>query len=373
MRNVALAIIGWLFSVSAAFASIGIVTELTGTAIVKRGDQSIAIEQNLSIEISDQIETKNGTVKITFNDNTVITVTESSSLSIKDFKFNQQTRRGNLNLRANLGTVRYVSGEIAHQDPKQVNIQTPTATIAVRGTDFVMAVQETGSSMIMLMPTCEIENNINLKGLTCGSGKIDVETPVGVVNLDKPYQATLVDTSNSMPSEPVIVMLNGMGINNNLFITPPITETGQTIITLAKNAARQTGITRPDSINDDNDNERQQVATRSDRRVKEKTEEKTSTDIKIPGQEEKDYIANQTASRSETDNEFVFELWKDKSETIQVGWQYESLSQNNRNYTSIVMPVDTKVQVIVSQDMQVNSYLFATSPQGSITVVQNFR
>jgi len=112
---------------------------------------------------------------------------------------------GKLSLKAAAGTVRYVSGNIAHNNPNSVKINTPTAAIAVRGTDFVMAVDETGKSLIMLMPSCEVEQNVNLKGLTCGSGRIDVDSGNTIITLDKPYQATIVETAATAPSTPVIV------------------------------------------------------------------------------------------------------------------------------------------------------------------------
>ena len=56
-----------------------------------------------------------------------------------------------------MGTVRYASGQIAKANPQQVGIQTPTATIAVRGTDFSMTVDEVGQSLVMLVPSCKDE------------------------------------------------------------------------------------------------------------------------------------------------------------------------------------------------------------------------
>ena len=157
-----------LILAGSAWAEIGSVTESTGTAIIKRGKNTIQIAKGTLIEVNDKVETKNGKVKIVFKDDTNVTVTESSSLIIDDFVYDPKSGAGKLGLKAAAGTVRYVSGSIA-KDPKNVKINTPTAAITVRGTDFVMAVSETGGSMIMLMPRCEIEQNVNLKGLTCGS------------------------------------------------------------------------------------------------------------------------------------------------------------------------------------------------------------
>ena len=385
--RVASLIIGLLMAGS-AWAEIGSVTESSGTAIIKRGRDTIQVARGTLIETNDRVETKNGRVKIVFKDDTNVTVTESSSLVIDDFVYDPKSGAGKLGLKAAAGTVRYVSGAIA-KDPKNVKINTPTAAIAVRGTDFVMAVSETGASMVMLMPTCEIEHNVNLKGLTCGSGAIDVETPAGIVKLNRPYQATLVETLNGMPSPAVIVALNGMAIGNNLMITPPQTTTGANVITAARAAAVATGDAKKsegkkEEKDDAKDDEKQAVAAKSDStssKTKSKTsgtatddEEKTTVAANSIEQTNKDALANEVASVGETENPFVKKLFKDKSETQQVGWLYESLSPNSRNYTNVVMPLNTQVQVTVTQDMQTSSYNFsAGKAQGQIVINQNYR
>jgi hypothetical protein len=389
--RVASLIIGLLMA-GTAWAEIGSVTEASGTAIIKRGKDTIQIAKGTLIETNDKVETKNGKVKIVFKDDTNVTVTESSSLVIDDFVYDPKSGAGKLGLKAAAGTVRYVSGSIA-KDPKNVKINTPTAAIAVRGTDFVMAVSETGASMIMLMPTCEIEQNVNLKGLTCGSGAIDVETPAGIVKLNRPYQATLVETLNGIPSPAVIVALNGMAIGNNLMVSPPQTTTGLSVIAAARAAAVATGDAKKsdnkdkkeekDDKDDAKDQEKQAVASKQDggggnrsqrRRGEGDEEEKTSTRANSLDPGNKDALANEVVAVGDTDNPYVKKLFKDKSETQQVGWLYESLSPNSRNYANVIMPLDTKVQVTVTQDMQTNQWNFAPGkPQGQIVINQNFR
>jgi len=388
MKVVAL-IVGLIIA-SSAWAEIGSVTEASGTAIIKRGKDTIQIAKGTQIKVNDKVETKNGKVKIVFKDDTNVTVTESSSLVIDDFVYDPKSGAGKLGLKAAAGTVRYVSGSIA-KDPKNVKINTPTAAIAVRGTDFVMAVSETGSSMIMLMPTCELEQNVNLKGLSCGSGAIDVETPAGIVQLTRPYQATLVETLNGVPSPAVVVALNGMAIGNNLMINPPQTTTGVNVIIAARAAAVATGDAKKDDRKDKRDEkddakdqEKQHVAgkqegssvNRSQRRSRNENdeEEKTSTKANSLAPSSNDMLANESSAVSDTENAYVKKLWKDKSETQQIGWMYESLSPNNRNYANIVMPLNTQALVVVTQDMQTNSWNFsAGKPQGQIVINQNFR
>ena len=380
------ALIAGLLLATSAWADIGSVTESSGTAIIKRGKDTIQVAKGTEIKTNDRVETKNGKVKIVFKDNTNVTVTESSSLVIDDFVYDPKSGAGKLGLKAAAGTVRYVSGAIA-KDPKNVKINTPTAAIAVRGTDFVMAVSETGASMIMLMPTCEIEQNVNLKGLSCGSGAIDVETPSGIVKLNRPYQATLVETLNGVPSPAVIVSLNGMAIGNNLMINPPQTTTGVNVVTAARAAAVATGDAKKEDKKDESkDDEKQATASKNDSPAarsrgrnssngEEAKEEKTTTAANsIAEEKNKDGAATEVATVGDTDNPYVKKLFKDKSETQQIGWMYESLSPNNRNYANVIMPLNTQALVVVTQDMQTNSWNFsAGKPQGQIVINQNFR
>ena len=388
--RVASLIIGLLMA-STSWAEIGSVTEASGTVIIKRGKETIQVSKGTLVETNDKVETKNGKVKIVFKDDTNVTVTESSSLIIDDFVYDPKSGAGKLGLKAAAGTVRYVSGAIA-KDPKNVKINTPTAAIAVRGTDFVMAVSETGASMIMLMPTCEIEQNVNLKGLSCGSGAIDVETPAGIVKLNRPYQATLVETLNGIPSPAVVVALNGMAIGNNLMINPPKTSTGVSVIAAARAAAEKTGDAKKsdnkdkreekDDKDDTKDQEKQAVASKqeggnkSQRQGRSANEggEDTDTATKVGLDTKEETLSSQVAAVSETENPYLFKLWKDKSETQQVGWMYESLSPNSRNYANVVMPLNTQIQVIVTQDMQTNSWNFSAGKAvGQIVINQNYR
>ena len=359
-----------LLCVSAAHAEIGSVTEFSGTAIIKRGKDTISVAKGTLVEMNDKVETKNGKVKITFKDNTTVNVTESSALVIDDFVYDPKSGAGKLNLKAAAGTVRYVSGNIAHNNPNSVKVNTPTAAIAVRGTDFIMAVNETGGSMVILMPTCEIEQNINLKGLTCGSGAIDVETPAGIVKMNRPYQATMVETMNAAPTPPIVVSLNGMGIGNNLMINQPRTAGGVALVAAGRAAAAATGVIKEDKKDnkDDSAEHEKQVAERKSDNASVSTTNEPSVSVKASS-EEKTETATAIA-----ENEHVKKIWKDKSETQQIGWAYESQSQNNRNYTYISLPLDTKVQVIVTQDMLTNSYNFSGGKaQGLIVINQNYR
>tara|TARA_E500000318_G_C3562424_1_gene214070 strand:+ start:764 stop:1879 length:1116 start_codon:yes stop_codon:yes gene_type:complete len=204
-----------LISVS-SFASIGEVTLHKGNAVIDRkdGDKDIVVEQSLDVFSYDTVKTGNGKVGIQFIDDTRVDVTEHSKLVIDEFIYDPNTKTGALSLKATLGTVRYASGQIAKTSAQNVKITTPTATIAVRGTDFAMTVDEIGSSTIILLPSCDSDG-------MCYVGEIQVETDAGFVIMNQAFQATTVDVPDSKPLKPVILGLDENMINNLLVVSKP--------------------------------------------------------------------------------------------------------------------------------------------------------
>jgi len=170
--------------------------------------------------MADEVKTLRGKAGITFSDNTQVQVNENSRLVIDDFVYDPRNKdAGKLALNMASGTVRYASGAIAKNNPSKVAINTPTATIAVRGTDFTATVDELGASTVILLPSCppgwqDIERD-------CKTGAIDVITDAGVVTLNRPFQATKVDTRGTVPTKPVVLNLSPDAINNMLIVAPP--------------------------------------------------------------------------------------------------------------------------------------------------------
>ena len=170
--------------------------------------------------MQDEVRTTRGKAGITFADNTQVQVNENSRLIIDDFVYDpKQPSSGKLALNMASGTVRYASGAIAKNDPSRVSINTPTATIAVRGTDFTATVDELGGSIVILLPSCpfgwrDVERD-------CKTGEIVVSNDAGSVVLNRPYQATKVNTRGVIPTKPVVLNLSIDAINNMLIVAPP--------------------------------------------------------------------------------------------------------------------------------------------------------
>ena len=366
---------------SAAVAEIGSVVELSGTAVIKRGKETITVSKGTTVESNDKVETKNGVVNIKFKDNTSVKVTENSALLIDDFVYDPKNAAGGkISLKAAAGTVRYVSGNIAHNNPNSVKINTPTASIAVRGTDFVMSVDETGKSLVMLMPSCELPQIVNLKGLTCGSGKIEVDSGSMKITLDKPYQATIVETASTPPSPPVVVNLNNTAIGNNLLIRPPTTMSGATIQQTARVAAEKTGDTKKDEDkkhDKDSPSQAEAKTSEDDRRREEQTKREIAAEDKALEELRKLHSAGVVVATNHEEDSHVTKVFKNNNPNLnQIGWAYISLSPNNNNFTAISLTNDTKTLVAVTQDRVTDAFNFAgqyNRPQGSIIINQSYK
>lgn len=169
--------------------------------------------------MQDVVTTANAKAGITFQDDTKVQITEHSKLVIDNFVYDGEKKTGKLGIKMALGTIKYASGQIAKNDPQQVVVTTPTATIGVRGTDFSSTVDETGRSQIILLPSCPTGwKNIEKD---CVTGKISVTTDMGTVMLTRPFEAVTIDTSVTRPQSSGILNLDLGQINNMLIVTPP--------------------------------------------------------------------------------------------------------------------------------------------------------
>jgi len=130
-----------------------------------------------------------------------------------------------------LGTARFITGNLNRIDKQNIQLKTPTANIAIRGTDFTATVDELGRSLIILLPDA----------LGLSSGEIEVVTAMGTVVLNKPYEATTVSVFESAPTKPVILDLTLDIIDNMLIVNPPKEE---------KIQSEETTTTQSDSVLD---------------------------------------------------------------------------------------------------------------------------
>ena len=176
--------------------------------VVKRTTK-VPIRPQLPIAKLDRVQTGNGRVEITFIDDSTVKVTEHSKLVIDDFVYSGKPSTSRMALKFASGTARFATGQGGKINKSNINLRTPTATIAVRGTDFAATVDDFGKSLIVLLP--EPDGSV---------GEITVSNGAGFVILNKAFQATIVSTMDSRPSRPVILNLTLDMVDNMLIIAP---------------------------------------------------------------------------------------------------------------------------------------------------------
>ena len=117
----------------------GTVKNLKGSVTVERGTQKLAATVGEKLFASDRLVTgMDSSVGITLRDNTQLSAGANSVLSLDSFAFDSTTHAGTIDATLKKGTLSVISGKIAKTDPASVSFRTPTVTLGVRGTKFVI-------------------------------------------------------------------------------------------------------------------------------------------------------------------------------------------------------------------------------------------
>jgi len=196
--------------VSAAVPA-GAIGEIKGSGAIERGKDTIEGTSGVGVQMQDTAVTANGRMRIDFKDETRVDLTEHARLTIDEFVYDPANDVGSLSIKATLGGVRYASGQIAKRYQQNVKIETPSATIGVRGTDFIMVVDEMGGSMITLLPSCDVTGY-------CYTGEIEVQTDAGFVVMNQAFQSTMTSHRMQPPSPPLLLDIEENQLNQLLIL-----------------------------------------------------------------------------------------------------------------------------------------------------------
>lgn len=87
----------------------------------------------------DRIVTEaDSAVSLVLRDGTTLVVGPSSRLDVKEFHFDSTTQDGGILVSLLRGSLRMITGLIGKTSPDAVRVETQTATIGIRGTDFIV-------------------------------------------------------------------------------------------------------------------------------------------------------------------------------------------------------------------------------------------
>ncbi|HOP48637.1 MAG TPA: FecR family protein [Desulfobacteraceae bacterium] len=122
--------------------SIGKIKTSSGDIAVMRNGKEISLNTGDSLFQKDIIRTgTDSSVGIIFEDNTILSMGPESEIAIEEYVFAPEKGILSMITRMLKGTASYLSGIIGRQSPESVKFHTPDATIALRGTQFLVKVE----------------------------------------------------------------------------------------------------------------------------------------------------------------------------------------------------------------------------------------
>ena len=133
---------GWAVCGFAESIHVGIVKTVSGDVVIDRNGQSVAAQINTKVINGDLVKTgSDGKVGLVFADDTVISMGSNSQIVIENFLFEPAEKQLSFVARMIQGTASFLSGQIARLAPDTVRLETPDATIGLRGTRVLVKVQ----------------------------------------------------------------------------------------------------------------------------------------------------------------------------------------------------------------------------------------
>jgi hypothetical protein len=152
-------------------ASVGSVAALKGKAAVIRNNTALPAKVGLALQKDDQIKTDAKTkMQIIFSDETIITIGKNSHFAVNEYIADSSDQKADFSLFK--GTMRTISGGIGKANPSKFKIKTKTATMGIRGTNFIVIASPTEGDTF-----------------ACMNGAIFIEGKDGTLDVPKGYLA----------------------------------------------------------------------------------------------------------------------------------------------------------------------------------------
>jgi hypothetical protein len=127
----------------AAEDPIGVVRNFTGQATITREGEVFPATVGTRLLVDDTLMTgPNGSMGVILRDNSTLSIGPGSSLVVRSFLFSPAEGKLGLLVRLSRGTMAYLSGLIGKLAPESARFETPVATIGIRGTRFLVKLDE---------------------------------------------------------------------------------------------------------------------------------------------------------------------------------------------------------------------------------------
>jgi len=215
--NIFLIGVALAFSLNVSATPIGEITEFKGDSKLVREEGSeldVSVGSVPEVNLNDTALTTNGRMLIQFLDEAELSLTEHTKVYIDKVYYDPDPSKSKMAMRMAMGTARFASGRLGMVNKSNIDIKTPTASIAVRGTDFTTTIDELGRSLVILLPD-EFGNS---------SGEITVSNLGGSIVLNEAYAATMVSSLDTQPTKKLSLRGITTSMIDNMFIVSPPPE-----------------------------------------------------------------------------------------------------------------------------------------------------
>ena len=215
IKKIHLTIVSAFIFMGSVYAdSIGDIVESTGVGGIVRNNETLPNDVGSDIVLYDEARTVNGRMLIEFLDEEELALTEHTRVYIDEVYYDPNPSKSKMAIRMAQGTARFASGTGKKIKKANIQVSTPTAQIAINGTDFTTTIDELGRSLVVLLP--DDDGN--------ASGEIVVTNEGGERILNQPYQATMVSSYESPPTVAVTIQNITPSMIDNMFIVNPPQE-----------------------------------------------------------------------------------------------------------------------------------------------------
>jgi hypothetical protein len=118
-----------------------LVKSVTGVVKVIRQQDTFDATGGTTLRVSDRVVTAPGaSAAIVFRDGTLLTLGSGADVLLRDYVFAPKDNKFAFSLYLSKGSAIYESGKIGKLSPQSVKVETPKATVGVRGTRFLVEV-----------------------------------------------------------------------------------------------------------------------------------------------------------------------------------------------------------------------------------------
>ncbi|HEY4082497.1 MAG TPA: FecR family protein [Burkholderiaceae bacterium] len=115
---------------------------VVGHVYVLRADSKLAAAPGMQLFVADRLTSDAGaSAGLVFRDGTLLTLGAGSDVKVRDYVFEPKQAKYAFSVYLAKGSAVYSSGKIGKLSPESVKVDTPTSTVGVRGTRFIIEAQ----------------------------------------------------------------------------------------------------------------------------------------------------------------------------------------------------------------------------------------